>query len=403
MPIKPSDLRDPVVTFVTSQGVVEVHLLPQRAPVTVANFLSYVNVGFYDDVVFHRLFKPTGSGPAIVAQAGLIASSGDGSYQIRSPIAAPIVLESQTGLSNTLGTLAMARANAPDTAAAQFYFNTKDNAADFDFQNSANPGYAVFGRTQAGLDVLAAISQAPTRAVNAGSLGVLQDFPVTDVIIDTVASTQFFSGKRSAYTISASTDDISLTARKGGAVVSVERIDRLQFKDLSMGINEAFSGILATSTILGVARADGRLVEGGAGRDELFAAGRNNVTLSGGAGNDTLTGGIGADSFLFDAPLDARNNLDTVIGFTSGSDRLLLDIARFAAYAEDGALPVGDLVANTKPRATAVNHHLLYDTRKGTLSYDADGNGRLKAVAIAKLVGVADLDATDIALVDGSA
>ncbi|NDD14139.1 MAG: hypothetical protein EB072_16225 [Betaproteobacteria bacterium] len=136
MPVKPANLADPVVTFQTSLGIIETELMPSKAPVTVANFLRYVGAGFYDNVIFHRLYKPTGSPPAIVAQAGLLATDGNGSYSIKSPLAAAISLESQNGLSNTLGALAMARTSEPNSAAAQFYFNTANNAANFDYQSS---------------------------------------------------------------------------------------------------------------------------------------------------------------------------------------------------------------------------------------------------------------------------
>ena len=401
MPIRPSDLGDPVVTFVTSFGIVEVQLLPQRAPVTVANFLSYTSVGFYDGAVFHRLFRPTASNPAIVAQAGLLAADGAGGYNILDPLSAPIQLESQNGLSNTLGTLGMARTSVPDSAAAQFYFNTADNSAGFDFKGPENPGFAVFGKTQQGLEVLAAISQAPTRTVNAGDLGVLADFPRQDIVIQTVRSTQFFDGRRKDYTISPTTTDLLVTPIKGGAAVSVSNIDRLQFKDVSLGINEVLTGTLATNRVLAVAGEDNLRIVSVGSADEMFSAGRNNVILDGRGGNDTLTGSAGVDSFAFTAPLDAKSNVDTVFDFDPVKDTLQLGREVFSAYAAAGPLPAADLVASARPKAAAANQRLLYNTRTGDLAYDADGNGKAsKPVVFAKLVGIPALTAADFLIID---
>jgi len=403
MPARPTNLADPVVTFVTSLGTIDVQLAPQRAPVTVDNFLTYVSTGFYDGVVFHRLFKPTGSGPAIVAQAGLLAAVSGGSYDIRSPIAAPIVLESQNGLSNTLGTIAMARTDDPDSAAAQFYFNTTNNAADFDFRSAAVPGYAVFGSTLKGLDVLSAMSQAATRTVTAGALGTLADFPQQDIVIQTARATQFFSGKRAEYTIAATTTDLLVTPVKGGAAISVALVDRLQFKDRSLGINEVFSGELVTTGALAVATRDDLRFTAAATADEMFSAGRNNVILDGAAGNDTLTGGAGADGFAFTTPLAAKGNLDTVFNFDPLQDTLLLGSNIFSAYSQPGEIPAADLVLGSKPKATAANHRLLYNTRTGDLAWDADGNGKQKPVVFVKLVGAPAITAADLMAFDPAA
>ena len=397
MPVKPANLADPVVTFQTSLGVIETELLPAKAPVTVANFLRYVGAGFYDNVIFHRLYKPTGSPPAIVAQAGLLATDGNGSYSIKSPLAAAISLESQNGLSNTLGALAMARTSEPNSAAAQFYFNTANNAANFDYQSSTNPGYAVFGKTLAGLDVLAAISQSATKTVNAGSLGTLTDFPAQDIVIQSARATQYFSGARADYSLTVTTSDVLVSPVKGkSAPTSVLNINRLQFKDKSLGVNEVMSGVLATTAVLVVATQDGQSIKSVATADEMYAADRADITLDGALGNDTLVGGSGNDTFAFSTTLNAKTNVDSVARFDAAHDHLLLAQSVFTAYSTAGALPIADFVASSKPIAKAANQHLLYNTKSGDLAYDADGNGKLAPVVFAKLVGVPALSADNL-------
>jgi len=397
MPVKPANLADPVVTFQTSLGVIETELLPAKAPVTVANFLRYVGAGFYDNVIFHRLYKPTGSPPAIVAQAGLLATDGNGSYSIKSPLAAAISLESQNGLSNTLGALAMARTSEPNSAAAQFYFNTANNAANFDYQSSTNPGYAVFGKTLVGLDVLSSISQSATKTVNAGSLGTLTDFPAQDIVIQSARATQYFSGKRADYTLTVTASDVLVSPVKGAATsISVLNINRLQFKDKSLGVNELMSDVLATTAVLRVATQDGQSIKSVATADEMYAADRADITLDGALGNDTLVGGSGNDTFAFSTTLNAKTNVDSVARFDAAHDHLLLAQSVFTAYSAAGALPIADFVASSKPVAKAANQHLLYNTKTGDLAYDADGNGKLAPVVFAKLVGVPVLTADNL-------
>jgi cyclophilin family peptidyl-prolyl cis-trans isomerase len=117
-------------------------LEPVKAPNTVANFLRYVNQGFYDQTVFHRFLK---SGVNVV-QGGSYAYAA-GSYQTKASTLPAIALEStlSSTLSNTAGSIAMARTSDPDSATAGFFVNTSNNAASFDSSTSRN-GYAVFGR-----------------------------------------------------------------------------------------------------------------------------------------------------------------------------------------------------------------------------------------------------------------
>jgi cyclophilin family peptidyl-prolyl cis-trans isomerase len=161
----PELLEMEYVILETSKGNISLELDPNKAPITVANFLAYVDSGFYDGTVFHRVID------GFMIQGGGFTTDGD-----RKETRDPILLESQNGLSNKLGTVAMARTNAPNSATAQFFINVKDN----DFLNYApgNPGYAVFGKVTSGMDVINEIRQAET-GVRQG----MPDWPTEDIVI----------------------------------------------------------------------------------------------------------------------------------------------------------------------------------------------------------------------------
>lgn len=158
---------DPQVQVTTSMGSVVFELNPTKAPLSVDNFLKYVNSGFYSGTIFHRVI------PNFVVQAGGFTS---GLTQM-TPTYAPITLESNNGLSNLTGTLAMARTADPNSATSQFYVNLVDNTS-LDYVSSANPGYAVFGKVVSGLDVINTIGTVPTGITNG-----MSDVPTTEVSI----------------------------------------------------------------------------------------------------------------------------------------------------------------------------------------------------------------------------
>jgi peptidyl-prolyl cis-trans isomerase A (cyclophilin A)/peptidyl-prolyl cis-trans isomerase B (cyclophilin B) len=142
---------DPQVDLKTSAGTIRLELYPAKAPKSVANFLQYVKDGHFDGTVFHRVI------PDFMIQGGGF----DGSYKQKAT-RDPIQNEAKNGLKNDLGTIAMARTNAPHSASAQFFINLKNN----DFLNAASAqdgwGYAVFGKVVAGMDVVTKISKLPT-------------------------------------------------------------------------------------------------------------------------------------------------------------------------------------------------------------------------------------------------
>lgn len=157
-----------------SSGTVVVELDPTLAPVTVDNFLGYVNRGFYSNTLFHRVipdFMVQGGGYT----TGLVKKTGQ---------LAPIALESNNGLSNLRGTIAMARTNDPNSATSEFFINVVDNLF-LDYKNAVSPGYAVFGKVVQGLDVPDSIIQQPTQSISG-----FADVPVTDVTITSIRQTQ---------------------------------------------------------------------------------------------------------------------------------------------------------------------------------------------------------------------
>jgi peptidyl-prolyl cis-trans isomerase A (cyclophilin A) len=157
-----------MVRFQTSHGGFTVQLFPKEAPLTVANFLAYVDSGFFDGTIFHRIV------PGFVIQGGGLTA--DFGQKQTNP---PLRNEADNGLKNLRGTLSMARTNDPHSATSQFFVNLSDN--DFLDHGPGNPGYAVFGRTVEGLDVVDAIA-----GVRTGRRSGYTDAPLEDVIIQSV-------------------------------------------------------------------------------------------------------------------------------------------------------------------------------------------------------------------------
>lgn len=169
----------PVVLLSLAQGTIELELDPEKAPVTVQNFLNYVNSNFYNNTIFHRVVE------GFVIQGGGY-TPGSPNPVAKTPTQPAIALESNNGLTNVRGSLAMARTGEPNSATSQFYINVVDNPS-LDYKSEEEPGYAVFGRVTFGLDVVDAISVVPTRTVP--SLG-LTHLPVTNVIVTSARQTR---------------------------------------------------------------------------------------------------------------------------------------------------------------------------------------------------------------------
>lgn len=161
----------PVVTIVTSVGEIKLELWADMAPITVSNFLSYINQKFYDSVVFHR-----------VIDGFMIQGGGFTAEMQQKPTAASIRNEARAETPNKRGTIAMARTSQPHSASSQFFINLVDNPAlDFKDPSPQGIGYCVFGKVIDGMSVVDAIGKVKT-----GAKGPFQDVPIEPVIIKTV-------------------------------------------------------------------------------------------------------------------------------------------------------------------------------------------------------------------------
>ena len=163
--------KNPVVLIATSMGDIKVELYEDKAPVTVKNFLAYVNDKFYDGTVFHRVI------PDFMIQGG--GFDKDMSQKTTKP---PIKNEAGNGVKNEVGTIAMARTGVVDSATAQFFINVKDNAfLDHRDESPGGFGYAVFGKVIDGMDVVRKIEHVQTT-----SKGPHQNAPTDPVVIKSV-------------------------------------------------------------------------------------------------------------------------------------------------------------------------------------------------------------------------
>ena len=160
--------NNPVVLMKTGMGEIKIELYPDKAPVTVENFLGYVKDGFYDNTIFHRVI------PGFMAQGGGFVSG-----MSQKDTKDPIKNEAANGLKNERGTIAMARTAIVDSATAQFFINVVNN----DFLNYVNDtqrgfGYCVFGKVIEGMDVVDKIISVPTT-----TFGPFGDVPQEEVVI----------------------------------------------------------------------------------------------------------------------------------------------------------------------------------------------------------------------------
>ena len=165
-----------MVKLQTSMGDIVIELNEEAAPATVKNFLTYVEEGFYDGTIFHRVI------PNFMIQGG-----GFTEQMARKETHAPITNEAGNGLKNDRGAIAMARTNDPNSATSQFFINHKNNDP-LNYVEGRNPGYAVFGRVIEGMDVVDAIAQVMTTA----RMG-MRDVPVEPVVIKSAEIVQELS------------------------------------------------------------------------------------------------------------------------------------------------------------------------------------------------------------------
>ena len=164
--------NNPVAILHTSLGDIQVELFADRAPVSVENFISYASSGFYDGTIFHRVISHF-----------MIQGGGFTAGMVQKTAGNPIANEAGNGLSNTRGTIAMARTADPHSATSQFFINVQDNRnLDYSGEDSSRSwGYAVFGKVTAGMEVVDAI-----RFVETAVVPPYADVPTTPVVIESV-------------------------------------------------------------------------------------------------------------------------------------------------------------------------------------------------------------------------
>ncbi len=155
----------------TSEGNIQISLYEDKAPITCKNFINYIEEGFYNGTIFHRVI------PNFMIQGG-----GFEPEMIQKSTNGTIKNEANNGIKNTIGTLAMARRPDPDSATSQFFINTADNSF-LDFKNTTPDGwgYCVFAKVTAGMDIVNKIEAIPTTRS-----GMHQDVPQKDIIISSL-------------------------------------------------------------------------------------------------------------------------------------------------------------------------------------------------------------------------
>lgn len=163
--------ENPIVVMKTSMGDITIELYPDKAPLSVKNFLNYVDTKFYEGLIFHRVMSNF-----------MIQGGGFTPDMVRKEGGAPIQNEADNKLSNERGTIAMARTSDPHSATSQFFINVKDNKAlDFTAKSPQGWGYAVYGKVIDGMDVVDAIRQVKT-TTKAGN----ENVPVDPIVIKKV-------------------------------------------------------------------------------------------------------------------------------------------------------------------------------------------------------------------------
>ncbi|WP_028117510.1 peptidylprolyl isomerase [Ferrimonas senticii] len=160
-----------MVTLHTNHGDIKLQLHADKAPITVENFLKYANDGFYNGTIFHR-----------VIDGFMVQGGGFDAAMSQKSCGAGIQNEANNGLSNKVGTIAMARTPDPHSATAQFFINVNDNTfLDFKNESMQGFGYCVFGEVVEGMDVVNKIKK-----VSTGNHGMHQDVPLEAVVIESV-------------------------------------------------------------------------------------------------------------------------------------------------------------------------------------------------------------------------
>jgi peptidyl-prolyl cis-trans isomerase A (cyclophilin A) len=173
-------MAGPKVLLKTTQGDITIELDSEKAPESAKNFLAYVNEGFFNKTVFHRVME------GFMVQGGGFELKEDGSIEQKA-VKAPIQNEAKNGLKNARGTVAMARTGDPHSATAQFFINHVDNS-NLDYPSFDGWGYAVFGKVVSGLDVVDKIAglETSTKTLKARSGDTTGEAPMKNVPVENV-------------------------------------------------------------------------------------------------------------------------------------------------------------------------------------------------------------------------
>jgi cyclophilin family peptidyl-prolyl cis-trans isomerase len=383
----------PRVTMNTSLGNVVFQLAPNDAQYTVVNFLAYVNTGFYNNLIFHRVV------PGFVIQGGGLT----GWLREKAPFYTPIALESDNGLSNNRGTIAMARTSDPNSATSQFFVNLVRNT-ELNFQNNNEPGYAVFGKVVSGLSVIDKIGR-----VAIGDRGGLSDVPLKNVIIKsaTVSSTGTIHNKTGIVTVGGVEFGASweYSTDRGKTFTAGKTTGPFRFKlaegpyeanDIVIRATDAAGNVsrlgrtgasvvaFAGKAILGDANAN--VLKGTKSADNMFGlAGKD--TLSGGLGNDRIDGGSGIDTMIGGRGNDTyivREARDIVRETSTGGIDLVRSFAAsytLAEFVENGQIMLrtaANMTGNTLDNtllAGVGNNILNGGAGNDTVSYSAGVSG----------------------------
>lgn len=323
----------------TSYGPLTVELYPEKAPVTVDNFLRYVDENYYDYTIFHRVIDQ------FMIQGGGVSQS-----LSNKTTRSPITLESNTGLENVRGTIAMARTSAADSATSQFFINAVDNPF-LNYKNSTSPGYAVFGKVIDGMDVVDAIGT--THVTNVTVNGVAyQNFPYPYLV-------SIYSVDRYQPAITLTPTTHTLKTNEYGVAIASYAGSRLDY-GVKFNANHTLTVTKIDGQHTSETISDAQRVE--------FADGKFAYDLDGNAGKTALL--INA---AFGAEYLKPNHIGTVMGlFDQG-----LSLESIAAL----ATPIMHTLAGTNDNATFVK--TVYKHLVGTLP-DAD--------SLATFQGILDRD-----------
>jgi peptidyl-prolyl cis-trans isomerase B (cyclophilin B) len=172
--------KNPVVIVDTSMGTIKIELYQDKAPITVKNFLGYVDDKFYDNTLFHRVIGKPNAKEDFMVQGGGFES---GMKEKKTKEA--IKNEASNGLSNERGTIAMARSDKADSATSQFYINVNNNSDRLDKANIPD-GYCVFGRVIDGMDVVNKIKAVKVKNIEENGRVKYDNVPVEDVVIKSI-------------------------------------------------------------------------------------------------------------------------------------------------------------------------------------------------------------------------